>query len=216
MIVIFLGPPAAGKGTQSSLIANMFKMPYLSTGNILREATKEKSEDAEELRKVLASGKLVSTDIVNKFASKAVDKIQSDKNNKGMVFDGYPRNLVQAEYLNERFPDAEYKVLFFDITFEDLAARVTGRFTCSECGAIYNKTLMKPRIEGECDMCGSKKFTIREDDNLDTLNARWKEYQEQTMPLVAYYNAKGVLCKIDATKTREEITYQIVAELKRH
>lgn len=216
MIVIFLGPPAAGKGTQASLISTMYKIPYLSTGNILRDAAKGKDKDADELRKTLASGKLVSTETVNKFATKAVDELQKAKNNKGIVFDGYPRNLSQAEYLNKKFPEEEYKVIFFDITFDDLAARVTGRFTCKECGTIYNKTLMSPQKAGECDMCGSKEFVTREDDNLETLKARWKEYQEQTMPLVAYYNAKGVLTKIDATKTREEITYKIVAELKRH
>lgn len=215
MIIIFLGPPAAGKGTQSSLISTMFKFPYLSTGNILRDAAKEKGAEAEELKKILASGKLVSTDLVNKFAFKAVDKHQKGKN-KSIVFDGYPRNLSQAEYLNSKFPDEEYKVIFFDITFDDLVARATGRFTCKECGTIYNKTLMMPKVEGVCDMCGSKDFVTREDDNLETLKARWKEYQEQTMPLVAYYNAKGALVKIDATKTREEITYQIVAKIKSH
>jgi adenylate kinase len=173
--------------------------------------------DAENLRQILASGKLVSTDIVNKFALKAVDNIQREsKHNKGIVFDGYPRNLIQAEYLNNKFPDEEFKVIFFDITFDNLVARVTGRFTCKECGAIYNKKLMMPKTDGECDMCSSKEFVTREDDNLESLKTRWKEYQEQTMPLVAYYNAKGALIKIDATKTREEITYQIVAELKKH
>lgn len=213
MIVIFIGPPASGKGTQATLISGMFKLPYLSTGNILRDASKGKGPDNDSLRETIASGKLVPSDLVNRLAFKELEK---EEYKRGFVLDGYPRNLSQAEFLDKKFPDERYKVFFFDIAYEDLIARATSRFACAKCGAIYNKISVPTKIENECDMCGSHEFVTRDDDNAEVLEERWKEYMQQTMPLVAYYNAKDVLVKIDATMKKEDITHKLVAELKRH
>lgn len=213
MIIVFIGPPASGKGTQATLLSGMFKLPYLSTGNILREASKNPGEDNDLLRETIASGKLVSSDLVNRLVYK---EMEPEAQNKGFVLDGYPRNLSQAEFLDGKFPNEKYKVFFFDITYDDLVARATSRFSCAECGAIYNKISVPTRVENECDMCGSHEFVTRNDDTEEVMQERWKEYQQQTMPLVAFYNSKEVLTKVDATLKKEEITHKLVAELKRH
>lgn len=213
MIIIFIGPPASGKGTQATLISGMFKLPYLSTGNLLRNASKGEGADNDALRETLASGKLVTSDMVNRLAFTELDK---EEYSRGFVLDGYPRNLSQAEFLDKKFPDEKFKVIFFDITYDDLIARATSRFACAKCGAIYNKISVPTRIENECDMCGSHEFVTRDDDSAEVLEERWKEYMQQTMPLVAFYNAKDVLVKVDATLKKEDITHQLVAEIKRH
>jgi adenylate kinase len=213
VIVIFIGPPASGKGTQATLISGMFKLPYLSTGNILRNVSSGNTQDSTELKAIISSGKLVSTDLVNRLVGKELEK---DDYKRGFVLDGYPRNLSQAEFLDKKFPNAKVKVIFFDISYDDLVARATGRYSCKECGAIYNKISVRTRVENECDMCGSHSFVTRDDDNIEVLAARWKEYMEQTMHLVAYYNAKSVLVKIDATMKKEDITHKLVTELKRN
>jgi adenylate kinase len=213
VIIIFIGPPASGKGTQATLISGMFKLPYLSTGNILRNVSNGTSQDSAELKAIIDSGKLVSTELVNRLVGKELEK---DEYKRGFVLDGYPRNLTQAEFLDKKFQDARMKVIFFDISYDDLVARATGRYSCKDCGAIYNKVSVPTRVENECDMCGSHSFVTRDDDNVEVLAARWKEYMEQTMPLVAYYNAKSVLIKIDATIKKEDITHKLVTELKRN
>lgn len=215
MIIIFIGPPASGKGTQSTLISGMFKLPYFSTGDILREASKKPGSDNDDLRETISSGKLASSDLVNKIVA---NKLDEEKGNfaKGFVLDGYPRNLAQAEFLDKKFPDEKYKVFFFDITYETLLKRATTRFSCAECGAIYNKVSIPLRVENECDMCGSNNFITRDDDNPESLQERWKEYMQQTMPLVSFYNEKEALVKVDATLKKEDITHQLVAELKRN
>lgn len=213
MIIIFIGPPASGKGTQASLISGMFKLPYLSTGNLLRNASKDEGEDNDVLRETLASGKLVTSDLVNRLAFSELDK---EEYSRGFVLDGYPRNLSQAEFLDKKFPDEKYKVIFFDISYENLVERATSRFACAKCGAIYNKISVPTKVENECDMCGSHEFVTRDDDNAEVLAERWKEYMQQTMPLVAFYNAKDTLVKIDATMKKEDITQKLVSEIKRH
>lgn len=213
MIIIFIGPPASGKGTQASLISGMFKLPYLSTGNLLRKASKDEGEDNDVLRETLASGKLVTSDLVNRLAFSELDK---EEYSRGFVLDGYPRNLSQAEFLDKKFPDEKYKVIFFDISYENLVERATSRFACAKCGAIYNKISVPTKVENECDMCGSHEFVTRDDDNAEVLAERWKEYMQQTMPLVAFYNAKDTLVKIDATMKKEDITQKLVSEIKRH
>lgn len=213
MIIIFIGPPASGKGTQATLISGMFKLPCLSTGNLLRNSSKGEGEDNDALRETIASGKLVTSDLVNRLAFKELD---AEEYSRGFVLDGYPRNLTQAEFLDKKFPDEKYKVIFFDISYDDLVARATSRFACAKCGAIYNKISVPTRIDNECDMCGSHEFTTRDDDNAEVLEERWKEYMQQTMPLVAFYNAKDALVKIDATMKKEDITHKLVSEIKRH
>ena len=130
------------------------------------------------------------------------------------ILDGYPRNIDQAEFLDIRFPEIMPQVVYFDISYDVLASRITGRFVCASCGAIYNKFAFNTKVEGVCDICNSKDFKIRDDDKLEVLQKRWEVYIEETKPLLEYYKNKGCLLSIDATIEKTEITNNLLKLLK--
>ncbi len=208
MILIFIGPPGAGKGTQAALIAAKLSLPVVSTGEILRAKASSDTPEAIELKKILDSGKLVPSVGVNQFVLEYLNSVTN-----GCILDGYPRSLDQAEFLSKNIKQP-IKVLYFDISSDVLVKRITGRFSCSDCGRIYNKYFSPTKTEGKCDICGSEEFTYRSDDNELTVRSRLETYEKQTMPVVDYYKKLNSLEVVDAAKSVKKITEDLVSILK--
>ena len=196
--IIFLAPPAAGKGTQSQLLANKHDLVQISVGDLIREEIKKGNED---LLSIINSGKLVSDEIMvdllkNKLAS--IDK--------GFILDGFPRSQSQAEILSSIIGSEPDFVFYLDISKEEAKKRITGRLTCPKCKRVYNSNIeeLKPLHENLCDHCGTQ-LVKRTDDNEESFEKRYNTYFQETMPLVDYYKSKGVLVEVDSTKAKEEI-----------
>ena len=199
MNIILLAPPAAGKGTQSELLEKNYNLNHISTGDLLRSASSEDSDFGKELKSIMESGKLVSDDIVLEVLKRYLD----NTDNANVLLDGFPRNIYQAEKLEE-IMNIDY-VFLLDVPKETLLNRITGRRLCKSCGNIYNVNIepLKPKNELICDNCGSE-LVHRADDNAETFETRYNEYKNQTEPLVEFYKNKNVLYEIGATGTVEE------------
>lgn len=202
--VILIAPPAAGKGTQAKLIASTYNIPHISTGDLLRKEINDQSEIGLQVKAVLDSGKLVSDDIVLKLLENRI--IESDCLN-GYILDGFPRTLVQAEnYLNlvEKLNYPLGDVIYINLPKEEARKRIVGRLSCSNCGAIYNDQFedMKPINFETCDKCG-KHLTKRADDTDQVFNERFKTYEDQTLPLIAFFTSKGTLFTVNSGINKE-------------
>lgn len=208
MIVTFIGPPGSGKGTQASLIANKLGIPHLSTGDILRSKLKSGDKDGDSLRQMMAAGKLVPSDVVNKLVLEATCPLET-----GCILDGYPRNLAQAEFLEQNCK-SKVSAIYFDINHDLLIKRISGRFSCSKCGKIYNSYFTPLKIEKTCDTCESHDFTYRADDKEETVAVRLSEYDKETKPLVEYYKKLNRLKVIDASKAVDKIAEELQLMLK--
>ena len=203
--IIFIAPPAAGKGTQSTMLKEKFNYNHLSTGDMLREAIASGSEFGLMLKNIIDEGKLVSDDIM-------IDLIKEKLNNlegKPFILDGFPRTLNQAIAL-ESLLDKEYEVIYLDLSEEEAVNRILGRLTCS-CGKSYNLNVeaLKPKIDGICDGCGSS-LVKRRDDNADAFKVRYKSFIDNTKPLIDYYEEKNKLHKIDVNRNVEDIFKDIM------
>lgn len=213
MRLILLGPPGAGKGTQAQRIVETHGIPQLSTGDMLRAAVAQQTEVGKRAKAVMDAGKLVSDEIVNAIVSERID--QPDCAN-GFILDGFPRTLVQADATEEmlRLKDKALSVVI-ELKVEDevLVDRVSGRYTCAQCGAGYHDTNLKPKVEGVCDKCGSTSFKRRADDNPETVRTRLQSYYKDTSPLIGYYHAKGLLHSIDGMADIDHVTADIEAIL---
>ena len=214
MNIILLAPPAAGKGTQSELLEKEYKLNHISTGDLLRSATKEDSDFGRNLKVMMESGKLVSDDIVLEVFNRYLDSAS----NMNLLLDGFPRNTYQAKALDEILEKKNSKidyVFLLDVPKEVLADRIIGRRLCKSCGRIYNVNIesLKPTLENICDECGST-LIQRSDDNRDTFEIRYQEYLEQTSPLIDYYKEKDVLYNIDSLGTVDETFNKIKEKIK--
>ena len=213
MRLILLGPPGAGKGTQAQRIVEKHGIPQLSTGDMLRAAVSAGTEVGKRAKAVMDAGKLVSDEIVNAIISERID---ADDCSKGFILDGYPRTLVQAD-ATEAMLKAKGLDLsaVIELKVDDvvLADRVSGRYTCANCGAGYHDTFQPPRVPGVCDKCGSRTFTRRPDDNRETVKARLDAYHRQTAPILPHYAAQGVLRTVDGMAAIDVVTRQIDAAL---
>jgi adenylate kinase len=196
--VILLGPPGAGKGTQAKLLEEKLGLKQLSTGDMLRAAAAAKTEMGLKAKAIMDKGELVSDDIVVSIIDQRLDDPDT---RRGVIFDGFPRTVAQAEALDRMLAargtglDA---VIAMKADDEALIARLTGRYTCAKCGKGYHKLFEKPKVEGVCDVCGSTEFVQRADDNEKTVRDRLDVYNKNTAPLVAYYRGKGKLQTVDA------------------
>ena len=197
MNIILLGPPGAGKGTQAGRLMTTHGMVQLSTGDMLREAVKAGTPTGLQAKSVMASGGLVSDDIVSGIIGERLD--QADTAN-GVIFDGYPRTAAQAESLDALLA-ARGRTLDYVIELEvDEAAlidRVVGRYTCAKCGAGYHDRFKQPAVAGVCDVCGSTEFKRRPDDNAQTVQTRMQEYRAKTAPILPIYEARGLVRRVD-------------------
>jgi adenylate kinase len=213
MRLILLGPPGAGKGTQAQRIVEKYGIPQLSTGDMLRAAIVAETEVGKRVKAVLDSGKLVSDDIVIAIVSERVD--QPDCAN-GFILDGFPRTLVQADatetMLAAKGLDLSV-VIELRVNDKELVRRVSGRYSCASCGAVYHDTDHKPAVEGVCDKCGSTHFKRRPDDNAETMTQRLEVYYKETSPLIGYYYAKGKLKTVDGMAEMDVVTSNIEAIL---
>ena len=205
MNIILLAPPAAGKGTQSNLLEKEYNLNHISTGDLLRSASSKNDPLGMKLKEIMESGKLVSDDIVLEVFNSYLDTTD----NMNLLLDGFPRNIYQAEQLDEILEGKNSKidyVFLLNVSKDVLADRITGRRLCKSCGKVYNVNIesLKPTNDNVCDECGSN-LTWRSDDNYETFEIRYNEYLEQTSPLIDYYKNKNVLFEINGEGTTEEI-----------
>jgi adenylate kinase len=210
-IIILLGPPGSGKGTQGAILSRELALPHISTGDIFRQMILKESEESKMLASYMSEGKLVPTDTVNQVVRKF---ILSDECKDGCIIDGYPRTLDQAEYFIENI-DANINVIFFDIDDEIVIKRILGRFSCASCGRIYNEYFDKPAKEGVCDDCGSREFSARLDDDESTILSRIEEYKKETLPLIEYYQHKSKFFKVNAGESKEQIVNELASIIKK-
>ena len=197
MRLILLGPPAAGKGTQARLLVEHYKIPQLSTGEMLREAVAAESEIGLKAKATMAEGKLVSDEIVNAIVSQRIDRPDCAR---GFILDGFPRTLQQADTLEAMLKEKGAPldcVIEINVDDEQLIERVSGRFTCANCGEGYHDLFKKPKVADTCDRCGKHEFVRRADDNAETMRTRLQAYYKETSPLIGYYYCKGLLKRID-------------------
>ena len=212
MRIVLLGAPGSGKGTQAKMMAQKYKVPQISTGDILRAAVAEKTEIGKKVSAIMEAGELVSDDIV---IDAVTDRLRANASRRGFVLDGFPRNIPQAQELDTRLGwlgRPLQLVLQFALDNEIVIKRVTGRLSCGECGAIYNRFFSRPNRSGVCDKCGSKQLSHRTDDNEKTVRARLQTYDQDTAPLSAYYKAQHKLRTIQASGEVEQI-FSVICEV---
>lgn len=209
MNLILLGPPGAGKGTQAQELVAKRGLIQLSTGDMLRAAVKAGTDIGKKAKAVMDAGKLVSDDIVIGIIAERID--QPDCKD-GFILDGFPRTLKQAAALEELLTQKGKSldaVIEIKVDDEVLVDRVSGRYTCTKCGAGYHDRNKRPKVEGVCDVCGNTEFTRRADDNAETVRNRLMAYYRETAPLIGFYFAKGKLHSVDGMAPIEEVTRQI-------
>ena len=216
MRLILLGPPGAGKGTQAQRIVDKHGIPQLSTGDMLRAAVAAQTDVGKRAKEVMDAGKLVSDDIVIAIVSERID--QPDCAN-GFILDGFPRTLVQADATEKMLKDKGLglsAIIELKVDDKELVRRVSGRYSCAQCGTVYHDTDKKPAVEGVCDKCGSTHFKRRPDDNAETMTQRLEVYYKETSPLIGYYYAKGSLQTVDGMAEMDAVTADIEKILAAH
>ncbi|TYO88292.1 adenylate kinase [Oceanicella actignis] len=210
MNIILLGPPGAGKGTQARILIEERGMVQLSTGDMLRAAQASGSELGRKVKDIMARGDLVTDEIV---IGLIAEQLESGAAEKGVIFDGFPRTLPQADALGELLDAKGLKldrVIEMRVDDDELIARVTGRFTCGACGEVYHDVTKRPKVEGVCDKCGAKdSFVRRADDNEESMRKRLFNYYRDTSPLIGYYYAKGLLRTVNGLGAIEEVAAEI-------
>jgi adenylate kinase len=213
MNIILLGPPGAGKGTQAQRLQTDVGMIQLSTGDMLRAEMKSGSPLGKKAQSIVDAGALVPDELM---VGLIEDRIARPDATKGFILDGFPRTEAQAEALDKMLARSGKKldqVIEMEVDEKALTERVIGRFTCAVCGTGYHDKFKRPKVDGVCDVCGSKEFTRRKDDNAETMKTRMAAYRAQTEPLLPYYRARGVLKKVDGMAAMDEVYRQIRAVL---
>ncbi len=211
-ILIFLGPPGCGKGTQAEILSKSDDFVKVSTGDLLRDIAKKNTDFGLKIKDILDKGLLVSDDLVNDLIDGFFKGLSNTKN---VILDGYPRSVIQAKSLEnilKKYNTEVDKVFYFDIDEDILVKRVTGRFACSKCGSIYNSYFNNTKVENECDACHSKNFIRRGDDSEAVIRDRINVFKTSTYPLLEYYKHK--LVKFDANQPKELIAELIKGNLK--
>jgi adenylate kinase len=215
MDIILLGPPGAGKGTQAQRLVEHHGMLQLSTGDMLRETRKADTALGHKVADIMDSGGLVSDEIV----SAMIDAKLADMGPEtGAIFDGYPRTAAQADQLDDILARHGRKldhVIELEVNEEALVERITGRFTCANCGAGYHDVFKQPATPGVCDKCGSTEFKRRPDDNEETVRKRMQEYRGKTAPILPGYEQRGIVSRVDGMASIEDVTHAIDAILTR-
>lgn len=208
-----IGPPGAGKGTQAQRLVERHNLVQLSTGDMLRQVIAAGSKIGLEVKSVIDAGHLVSDETVIGIVSERLD--DQDVRN-GFVLDGFPRTLAQADalagLLDEKAMPLD-RVILLEVDDEALVERISGRFTCSNCGTGYNDTLAPTNRPGVCDKCGATEFSRRSDDNAETVRKRLLAYYKSTSPLIGYYHAKGLLSRVDGMGEMEAVAGMIEEKL---
>lgn len=205
--IILLGPPGAGKGTQARKLVEDRGLVQLSTGDMLRAARSSGTEMGKRVADVMDRGQLVTDEIVIGLIR---EKLSEGGN--GFIFDGFPRTLGQADALGQLLDETGMvldAVIEMRVDDEALVRRITGRYTCGNCGEVYHDETKPTKAAGVCDVCGSTDLRRRTDDNEDSLKTRLLEYYKKTSPLIGYYYAKGKLAPVDGLATMDDVAAQI-------
>jgi adenylate kinase len=211
MNLILLGPPGAGKGTQAQRLMAHFDIPQLSTGEMLRAAVAEGSELGKEAKTIMEAGKLVPDALMIELISQRIGLADCAK---GFILDGFPRTTPQAEALDAMLAERGLKldkVISISVDEEALVERISGRFSCADCGTGYHDSFKTPKTEGVCDKCGGGNFERRKDDNRETVTARLATYHAQTAPILPYYKADGRLAEVDGMADIDAVGDAILA-----
>jgi adenylate kinase len=207
--LIFIGAPGSGKGTQATKFVAERGFKHISTGDLLRAEIAKQSPLGLEVKKVMDEGKLVSDDLVIRLLQANVDL-----HNHQYIFDGYPRNIAQAQTLDkEVLKGSASLAVYFDINMARLVERLTNRRTCGSCGAIYNLLSKKPKVTGVCDQCGGTNLVQRADDKEEVISNRLKVFEETINPVLKYYQDLGRLMKVDAEGSVDGIFNQISSKV---
>jgi len=210
--VIFLGPPGVGKGTQADFIAQKYKIPKLSTGDLLRESVAKETSLGKEAKGYMNRGELVPDAVVIGLVE---EKLGSPECHKGFLLDGFPRTVTQADqlstYLTSR-GEALDRAVYFSLSKDEIVRRISGRRSCPDCKAVYHLESVPPKLEGICDACG-KSLIQRNDDKPETIESRLAVYQEQTAPLIEYYRARNILGELDGAGLVSVVQDRLVALL---
>lgn len=208
MSIVLFGPPGAGKGTQSSLILEKGDMTHISTGDLFREAIKNKTPLGVEAQSYVDAGKLVPDAIVIGLVREFIEKHKEE----AFIFDGFPRTIPQAESLEQQIEEVGAqpikKAIFLEVPQEELLGRLTGRRVCKGCGAVYHVSLNPPQKVGVCDLCGGEVYQ-RKDDSSEAIKTRLEAYEKSTSPLKEYYSEKGILEEIDGLGAAKEVFKRI-------
>ncbi|MEP3329382.1 adenylate kinase [Sedimentitalea sp.] len=213
-VLILLGPPGAGKGTQARMLEEKFGLVQLSTGDLLRAAVAAGTDAGKAAKAVMEAGELVSDEIVINILR---DRLAEPDCAKGVILDGFPRTTVQAEALDALLAESGQGInaaVSLEVDDAAMVTRISGRFTCGDCGEGYHDTFKAPKVAGTCDKCGSTNMKRRADDNAETVASRLVAYHEQTAPLIAYYKARDVLKSIDAMGDIDTIATDLAAIVK--
>jgi adenylate kinase len=218
MNLILLGPPGAGKGTQAKRLEQTHGLVQLATGDMLRAVSASGTELGRRVKAIMDAGHLVPDDIIIEMIAERI--AQSDctahGDKGGFILDGFPRTVPQAEALDAMLAERGQKldhVILMEVDEAALIDRLSGRFSCANCGASYHERYRRPKVEGVCDICGSANFVCRADDRPEALGTRFAAYRNQTAPILPYYRARGILRAIDGMADIDAVTAQIEAVL---
>lgn len=197
--LILIGPPGAGKGTQSKFIIEKYKIPQISTGDMLRETVSQSTSLGIKIKEYINKGQLAPDSIVFQLVN---ERLQKEDTKNGFILDGFPRTVYQAEILDEMLLKLGKKidaVINIEVSEEEIIKRLSGRRTCKICNSIFHIFFNPPKIEGRCDKCGNLLYQ-RDDDKEEAIKVRLNIYTEQTIPIISYYDKKGLLYKIDGKR----------------
>lgn len=214
--IIFIAPPAAGKGTISSMICSKYNIPHISTGDLLRNEIAHSTKIGLEIKESMARGEFVSDELITKLLKK---RLSNKDCAKGFILDGYPRNISQAKIYDNILDELSFDdgtVIFLDITYEEALKRIKSRMICPKCASVYNLSSsdLSPVRDGLCDNCSSI-LTVRKDDTEDTFEDRFDTYMKETYPLIEYYENKNNLVKINVNgKTTNQIFEEVGKVIK--
>ena len=206
MNIILLGPPGAGKGTQAQYLQDTHGLIQLSTGDMLRAAVASGSKLGQQAKSIMEAGQLVPDAVM---VALIADRISQPDCKNGFILDGFPRTVRQAEALDEMLRDKGLKLdAVIEMVVDDaaLTGRITGRFSCKNCGAGYHDEFKKPKVEGVCDKCGRMEFVRRADDTVEAVSTRLKVYHDQTAPILPYFRNKGVLRSVNGMADIKDVT----------
>ena len=216
MKIVLLGPPGSGKGTQAKVLQEQLDIVHLSTGEMLRTALAQGTQIGQQAKTIMDKGMLVPDDLIINLIGQ---RIEYPDCKNGFILDGFPRTVNQAQGLDTILAQRGMTldlVIEIVVDEQELIQRLSQRLTCAQCGAIYHEQSNRPHHENKCDVCGAEKLQRRSDDNIETIKTRLAQYQEQTAPILPYYDTKNLLKSINGIATIENVKHQINQILSNH